>query len=377
MNWVATLWRIHLPYLEQDNVPLPLAVSYLAGQPEWAAIQVQPPLGGAGAPRFHWQLYIEMNVRSSAAQVRAAFGWRPNEVWLAPRYGTQQDAIAYTQKQDSAVTDERGESRWAEIGERRGPDAAALWPALEQQVQAGASYADIADVNFKAAVMYASGLQKAIAAIQNKTAPQWRDVKVYYLYGGSGTGKTRYVYNKHPGQIYKKLEGQWWDGYEGQDVLLFDEFRGEKSSIQLEYLLQILDGYELSVNVRGSTRVARWTTVYITSNRTFDKLYPYISEEHVAALDRRCPLANRIMFPLPPPEPVVEVVNDDTDTQPAADVGAVKQQEIPEELRVNTDNDPVTRADLMRLLAALQISNEQRMNPQAQAPIRGNARRTF
>lgn len=103
--------------------------------------------------------------------------------------------------------------------------------------------------------------------IAEKFTKQYRNLEVYYIYGPSRTGKTRYVYdlygyeNVYCNQGY--TEGKWFDGYVGQDVLLLDEFR---SSFDITLLLNYLDGHPLTVQCRYQNKVACYTKVYITSN---------------------------------------------------------------------------------------------------------------
>ena len=54
-----------------------------------------------------------------------------------------------------------------------------------------------------------------------------------------------------------------FDGYRGERVLLFDEFR---SSLPLADMLKYLDGYPLMLPCRYADKVACFTEVYIISN---------------------------------------------------------------------------------------------------------------
>lgn len=57
-----------------------------------------------------------------------------------------------------------------------------------------------------------------------------RPLEVTYLYGASGTGKTWGIYQKHEAKNicritnYRATRGISFDGYNGQDVLVFEEF---------------------------------------------------------------------------------------------------------------------------------------------------------
>lgn len=75
-----------------------------------------------------------------------------------------------------------------------------------------------------------------------------RDLTVYYLYGASGAGKTRSIYQAHPaGDIcritdYGGKNGVRFDAYHGQPVLVLEEFY---SQIPIETMLNLLVIYPL------------------------------------------------------------------------------------------------------------------------------------
>ena len=77
-----------------------------------------------------------------------------------------------------------------------------------------------------------------------------------------------------------------WDNYEGQSVLLLDEFAGQ---IPFEFLLQVLDKYQLELNARYHNKWACWTQVWIVSNLPMESLpyYRHVSPEQWRALCMR------------------------------------------------------------------------------------------
>lgn len=99
--------------------------------------------------------------------------------------------------------------------------------------------------------------------------PIEREVHVVVLYGSAGSGKTRYVFDNYP-DAFSKPEGNWWDGYEGEDVILLDDYYG---SIPYCEFLKVLDRYKYRVPVKGGYVAARWSKVFITSNEHPDKWY--------------------------------------------------------------------------------------------------------
>ena len=109
-----------------------------------------------------------------------------------------------------------------------------------------------------------------------KYAVENRPLEVSYLYGASGAGKTRSIYEAHdPRSIYRvtnyrAAKGISFDGYHGQEVLVFEEFSGQ---VPIEDMLNYLDIYPLSLPARYNDKTACYTTVYITSNLPLEKQY--------------------------------------------------------------------------------------------------------
>ena len=112
--------------------------------------------------------------------------------------------------------------------------------------------------------------------LSEKYTTENRDLYVAYIFGTSGAGKTRGIYQAHdPREIcritnYRTGRGISFDGYHGQDVLVFEEFN---SQIPVEDMLNYLDIYPLSLPARYTDKAACYTKVYITSNIPLSEQY--------------------------------------------------------------------------------------------------------
>jgi len=114
---------------------------------------------------------------------------------------------------------------------------------------------------------------------------------VHVIYGKSGSNKTRSVYDSETDleelHVWEPHHNQWFDGYHGQDAVLFDEFRG-----QLPYgmLLCLLDGYP-SRKVQTKGGMVHWSPkrIYLTSPFHPAEWYP-----NLAAADKIDQLLRRI-----------------------------------------------------------------------------------
>lgn len=114
-----------------------------------------------------------------------------------------------------------------------------------------------------------------------------RDVHVTYVCGPTGCGKTRWCINEIGDKDYYKIQGwglKWFDGYEGEEILLIDEY---SMDVKITKLLSILDRYMLRLPIKCSFAYACWTKVYITSNFSMESCHIMATEAHKAALKRR------------------------------------------------------------------------------------------
>lgn len=113
--------------------------------------------------------------------------------------------------------------------------------------------------------------------------------RVIVLYGDAGSGKTSFVYKNHPIEdIYKLSLGDgssssvWFDDYNGESVLLLDDYYGQ---LRYSYFLRLLDIYPVRSQCKGSFVNCNFTTIYITSNTHPDNWY--LNVPSIEALKRR------------------------------------------------------------------------------------------
>ncbi len=148
-----------------------------------------------------------------------------------------------------------------------------------EMIKDGYSNSDIVDI-FPSFITKLSHLDRARQTyIEEKNREKWRDLEIVYIYGDTGTGKTRFVMDKYGYKNVCKITNYEhpFDNYRNEDVILFDEFR---SSINIADMLQYLDGYPCNLPARYSDRTACYTKVFITSNIPLDKQF-----EHTQAFE--------------------------------------------------------------------------------------------
>lgn len=101
-------------------------------------------------------------------------------------------------------------------------------------------------------------------------ATNWtKKVKVYYLWGASGIGKSNWVQNK----LYEldisnvdeiDFSNGFWQGITGlNDTAIYDEFRHE--SMQPKDFIKFIDYRRQRLNIKGGSKLNNYTLIFITS----------------------------------------------------------------------------------------------------------------
>jgi len=114
---------------------------------------------------------------------------------------------------------------------------------------------------------YPRGIDRIAATLRAPT-DRWFNTTVAVYWGPPGCGKSRKCREIDPDlySVHPSTEGNtvWFDGYQYEPTILFDDFYG---GIKYEYLLQLLDGYPMRVQIKGGFVQRAWTRVLFTSNR--------------------------------------------------------------------------------------------------------------
>ena len=144
---------------------------------------------------------------------------------------------------------------------------------LYDMISSGMSDADILSVE-PHFITYLDKFEKVRQSLLfNKFKNKWRDLDVYYVYGVTGSGKTRSIMEKYGYEnVYRVCDYKHpFDEYKGQDVIIFEEFR---SDLQLGNMLKYLEGYPIDLPCRYTNKCACFTKVYICTNIPLYMQYP-------------------------------------------------------------------------------------------------------
>lgn len=241
----------------------------------------------------HVQMYIEFNTVVRNTYVQQLFAI-PRSVYAAPRAGTRDGCIQYCHKEDTrqagpfTIGDQ--EQTAPQQGNRTDVQD------IHSMIASGARSSEIYTAFPNAYMRMVNGVRHAMAVVRQRDAPRERDIRVIVLYGQTGTGKTFGIVNQPNCDLYtidsSMLQANtgnvWWDGYEGEKHVLFDEYN---DWFNIAGLLKYLDRYAMRIQSKGSSTVAYYNTLYITSNKApwewKDRNGEDFADEHKAALQRR------------------------------------------------------------------------------------------
>lgn len=246
-------------------------------------------VGQVGTPHTHVYLVFENAVMFSTIQKRF-YG-----AHIEPAKGSNQENRDYVRKEGKWADSEKRETNLPETFEESGE----LPPEPERQqkyseavltmLQDGATNAEIIR-ELPTAINHLPNIDRAQQTLlEDRFKSQWRTLEVYYIWGKTGVGKTRGVMEKYGYENVYRVTNYVhpFDQYQGQDVILFDEFR---SGLPISDMLTYLDGYPVTLPCRYADKVACFTKVYVVSNLAFEEQYPNVQVEQPtswAAFKRR------------------------------------------------------------------------------------------
>ena len=265
-------------------------------------------IGESGTYHTHVYLYSSSPMRFGTIKKRFP------TAHIEKAIGTSQENRDYIRKEgkwaDTDKAETRVEGTFKEFGvlPNEASEKSPKMAQLMQDVKDGYSTTEIIenDPSFAFKINDIDALREKL--LFEKFRKENRPVKVNYLFGDSGTGKTRSIYEKHaPEDVYRITDysgqsGARFDDYHGEPIIVFEEFH---SQVPISAMLNFLDIYPLRLPARYRDRVACFDTVYITSNIPLEQQYMDVQRRELEtwnAFLRRIHTVTEFRRGLPPRE---------------------------------------------------------------------------
>lgn len=250
----------------------------------------------------HTHIYFVTNI--SAVRFSTVKSLFPT-AHIEPAQGTSEENRMYVRKSGKWANDPKADSSVPATFEEGGkcpiehPGERTDLAILYEYIKDGLSNFEIMEAN-PGYMLNLEKIERARQAIREQQYREtFRQLETTYIWGTTGTGKTRGVMEEHSyARVYRVTDyAHPFDSYAGEEVLLLDEY---SSNFKIRDLLNYLDGYPLTLPARYSNRVACYMKVYIVSNLCLTKQYPEIQYESpatYAALLRRIQKVRRYTAP--------------------------------------------------------------------------------
>lgn len=227
----------------------------------------------------HLQGYVETDRAQRLSYLRRRLSDRAH---YEPRRGTQEEAIAYCQKQDTRVEGGLQLCWGTKRHDHRSGSTTQESQMGRQNPRRQAATRDLQDVRLQSKrpedcgddVLLYPGFIRAVSFITSSSLGPFRpDIRCVTIEGPSGCGKSYAAYRVGGEELVTVSTGNggvWFGGRTYGRVLVIDEFVGQ---IQLNMMLQLLDPYPYRLPIKGGFVPACYNLVLITTNLEPSKWY--------------------------------------------------------------------------------------------------------
>ena len=226
--------------------------------------------------RLHWQMYIEFFNPQDITFVKTRV-FQDTGVHVEIRLRAREDARNYCRKERTRAEGRQEDVGPFELGVWRDQGNGQKMAQIREALADGLTPVDLAVEEPGIVLRQRVNLEWYHGQMQQRGAMnENRDVTVRLFIGKTGTGKTWLAqqeamhYTKGDrSQVFildscGKQDAIWFDGYGYGPVLIVDDY---DSWIQVAFLLRLLDKYPCRLPVKGSVKWAKYTEVWITSNK--------------------------------------------------------------------------------------------------------------
>lgn len=215
--------------------------------------------------RPHYHLYLEFETPTTVRQIRRIIA--DETAHIEPRYGNAEEAKTYVKK----------DGQWWEKGKPKKQGERNDLKEVYEGLKVGKSLVEIIEDHPGTFIRYFKGIERTLDILRRdrqKREERISPTVIVYI-GKSGTGKSHRCYNdpdyqnsgyKYPCQQTGKV---YFDGYDGESVIWFDEFGG--SVLPFGVFLRLCDKWETRVETKGASVCITGLKKVLISTTTYPK----------------------------------------------------------------------------------------------------------
>lgn len=233
---------------------------------------------------YHLQGYCELNCQRVLASIKKLF-FSIKRLHVERRYGTQQQAIDYCKKKDTACSGDEAWSLEAGARNQQGVREDNIREAVSAIDEEGMTIDQMHEDFPVQMTLKKNQLTDRFLERKGKRhlTPNKKNVVIFY--GPTGSGKTTSAWRKWP-NAYKGVwptGGRWWwPDYRGEKVVIFDEFR---HNLSYQQMLALFDIHPMSIEYKGGNCQNVSKKIVVTSIIDPCEWYPGVEDK--TELERR------------------------------------------------------------------------------------------
>lgn len=214
---------------------------------------------GKESELLHCQGYLELHDRLRLTGLKKLL----TRAHLEVSRGTPQQAADYCKKDGLYLEFGELSKQPHELG---GAANALKW----EQAWAAAKVGNFEEIPAKLRIAHYFAFRR-IRQDYQQAPPDAEDVCGLWYYGPPMTGKSTAA-RAVPGTRYDKPCNKWWDGYQGEDNVILDDFDHNHKALG-HHLKRWADKYAFPAEMKGTTIQIRPKLIIVTSNYSIDDIF--------------------------------------------------------------------------------------------------------
>lgn len=224
-----------------------------------------------GTPHLQGYVHLKKKMRFNA--FKAAIG---DAAHIEPATGSDEQNFVYCTKSED----------YFEVGEKTSQGKRSDLSDAVATLRETKSLKRVADEYPEQFIRYHRGF-KELLRTSFPVEPRTFKTRLHVFVGPPGTGKSRGATDAAEGtRVFRKHLGEWWDGYDGHETVIIDDFYGWIKHCEL---LRLTDRYAHQVQIKGGFQEFAPKDIYITSNKPISDWYDWERiRASPTALYRRC-----------------------------------------------------------------------------------------
>ena len=199
----------------------------------------------------HLQGYLELSKPQKFSWIKK----RLKRAYIASRKGSRTQARDYCHKECNEPYEY---GKWI-------PDRQGMRNELTQcknLIDDGFGLDYLWENHFSTMVRYSRAMQQYQLVVAKKNRKN-EPIECIWIYGESGSGKSRYAHETWP-DAYVKSNNKWWDGYCQEETVIWDDF-SKTPDYKYQDLLKWCDRYKKQGETKGGTTPLFYKRIVFTS----------------------------------------------------------------------------------------------------------------